>query len=85
MLGGTSSPHYNPLKEQQVARHSDAGSRPDQLEGEGKRGYVQPAPATTAVQGATLVRAERAVGTFPESPQHQTSSYMTTPTIPTRL
>lgn len=38
-----------------------------------------------ATNGSVVARSQRAMGTFPESPPHATTSYMTTPSIPTRL
>ncbi len=41
--------------------------------------------ATAGIQGAVISRGDRANGSFPESPAFETSSYMTSPTIPTKL
>lgn len=76
---------YNPFKDPQIARQGDARPRPDQGEGEGKHGYVTQPRATASVQGVAVQRGDRAMGSFPESPTYQSSSYMTTPPIPTRL
>lgn len=76
---------YNPFKDPQMARQGDARPMPDQREGEGKHGYVTQPQASAAVQGVAVQRGDRAMGSFPESPAYQSSSYMTTPPIPTRL
>lgn len=76
---------YNPFKDPQIARQGDARPRPDKPEGEGRHVPIAQPQATASVQGVAVQRGERAMGSFPESPQHQASSYMTTPTTPTKL
>lgn len=67
---------YNPFKDPQQARNVDASPKPAESGGEGRRDRVAPPQATVAVQGVAVQRGDRASGSFPESPQHQTSSYM---------
>lgn len=67
---------YNPFKDPQQARNVDASPKPAESGGEGRRDRVAPPQATVAVQGVAVQRRDRASGSFPESPQHQTSSYM---------
>ncbi|EKT4090993.1 hypothetical protein ACS0OQ_11115 [Stenotrophomonas riyadhensis] len=41
--------------------------------------------ATAGTQGAVISRGERANGSFPESPAFESDTYLTSPTIPTKL
>ncbi|MBN5028338.1 zonular occludens toxin [Stenotrophomonas maltophilia] len=78
---------YNPFKQPNAARQDRQG------QGDAVSPQASPAPSSTGrveqsgavVQGAVLNRQQRSMGSFPESPQFPTTSYMTTPTIPSKL
>lgn len=78
---------YNPYKQPSIARQE----RQVQDTAAEQQSSVTPAgggrveQSGVAVQGAVLNRQQRSMGSFPESPQFQTTSYMTTPTIPSKL
>lgn len=76
---------YNPFKQPASARqerqHQDEPPAP-LLQPAGNARVEQ---GGAAVQGAIVSRQQRAMGSFPESPQYTSSSYMTTPNIPSKL
>nr|WP_312131867.1 zonular occludens toxin domain-containing protein [Stenotrophomonas pavanii] len=78
---------YNPFKQPTTARQErqvqDTSSEQQSSATPAGGGRVE--QSGVAVQGAVLNRQQRSMGSFPESPQFQTTSYMTTPTIPSKL
>lgn len=78
---------YNPFKQPATARQErqvqDTSTEQQSSATPAGGGRVE--QSGVAVQGAVLNRQQRAMGSFPESPQFQTTSYMTTPTIPSKL
>lgn len=78
---------YNPFKQPATARQErqvqDTSSEQQSSATPAAGGRVE--QSGVAVQGAVLNRQQRSMGSFPESPQFQTTSYMTTPTIPSKL
>lgn len=76
---------YNPFKQpaslrQDQQRQEEPSAPPPQPASNGR---VEQGGA--AVQGAIVSRQQRAMGSFPESPQYTSSSYLTTPNIPSKL
>lgn len=69
-------PVYNPYKQ-----------KPDLQPGPSPSSAAPSPPEqyAAAVQGGVINRGKRALGTFPESPQFETSSYMTIPEIESKL
>ena len=69
-------PVYNPYKQSANLQPgpSSAGAAPS-----------PPEQFAAVSQGGIIARGQRALGSFPESPQHESSSYMTAPAVPTRL
>ncbi|WP_294991037.1 zonular occludens toxin domain-containing protein [uncultured Stenotrophomonas sp.] len=79
---------YNPFKAPAGNRgeqRSDGGeTRSTSTSSEGaNRSQVQ--QSGPGIQGGIVSRQQRAMGSFPESPQHTSASYMTTPAIPSKL
>lgn len=78
---------YNPFKQPATARQErqvqDTSSEQQSSATSAGGGRVE--QSGVPVQGAVLNRQQRSMGSFPESPQFQTTSYMTTPTIPSKL
>lgn len=76
---------YNPFKAPGAGQVRDdrglASDQPQQPSAPGER--VEQSGAV--VNGSTISRGDRALGSFPETPSFQSSSYMTAPAIPTRL
>lgn len=68
-------PAYNPYRTTQPPPPAPVPPMPD---ASGDR-------ATAGIQGAVISRGDRANGSFPESPAFETSTYMTSPTMPAKL
>lgn len=76
---------YNPFKAPgaaQVREDRGIASEESQSAPPGRQRVEQ---SGVAVNGSVIARGDRALGSFPETPSFQSSTYMTTPTIPTRL
>lgn len=78
---------YNPFKQPATVRQErqaqDATAQQQMPSTPAGGGRVEQSGAV--VQGAVLNRQQRSMGSFPESPAFPTTSYMTTPTIPSKL